>query len=373
MFATAVSFRRASAAACRLRFSPTAAQRNVSAETVWKEPLKPGSVRVQALPPALGKNVCFHTNAPSLVSASLEPASSELLQLGHWPQQLSRGARQFTARSSVVAPLMAGSRPFLANASLSGAIGTASSAGGVTAFAIGSIRGKQTKRQAYHKPKRASPCGQRMPNKAHIGIKALSSEYVVAGRLICKQRKFIAKNPGVTRNRHFKIYPGVNVVVMKNTSLQAAVSGRVKMTHDVTRDVLIMNVLAEPMEELLRDEMWRYRTEHVQSMEENRHLIYLRSKALLAFGKDSGWVNPPLGPKPVKTRISDKNDSWNNPTVQDPFEIEPFAYPLPRHLLAQHIKKVRRKQAGVPDEQNDPDFQVKDTRYHLFRGQSAQR
>ena len=34
---------------------------------------------------------------------------------------------------------------------------------------------------------------------------------------------------------------GVNVTVMKNTSLKAAVSGRVKLTHDVTRDVMIMN------------------------------------------------------------------------------------------------------------------------------------
>merc|ERR550539_878569 len=109
-----------------------------------------------------------------------------------------------------------------------------------------------------------------MPLKAHIGVKALSAEYCEAGRLICKQRKFIAKNPLVTRNRNFKIYPGVNVKVMKSTSLQAAVSGRVKMTHDVKRGVLIMNILAEPREELLRDDLWRYRTEHVESMEENR-------------------------------------------------------------------------------------------------------
>lgn len=210
-----------------------------------------------------------------------------------------------------------------------------------------------------------------MPNKAHIGVKAVSSEYVVAGRLICKQRKYIAKNPGVTRKRHFKIYPGVNVKVMKNTSLQATVSGRVKMTHDVTRDVMIMNVLAEPHEELLREDLWRYRTEHVESIEENRHVVALRSKALPAFGKDGGWVNPPVGPKPVKTRISEKNDSWNNHAIQDPLEVEPFAYPLPRGLLERHIRKVRRRQAGMPDV--DPGFEVKDTRFHLFHGQSAQR
>merc|ERR1719476_687747 len=111
-----------------------------------------------------------------------------------------------------------------------------------------------------------------------IGVKALTSEYCETGRVICKQRKFIAKNPKVTRNRHFKLYPGVNVKVMKNTSLQAACSGRVKMTHDVVRDVMIMNILPEPREELLRDEMWRYRTEHVDSLEENKILCHLRTK-----------------------------------------------------------------------------------------------
>mmetsp|Transcript_20825 Transcript_20825/g.34647 ORF Transcript_20825/g.34647 Transcript_20825/m.34647 type:complete len:317 (-) Transcript_20825:83-1033(-) len=243
--------------------------------------------------------------------------------------------------------------------------------GGLAALAIGAVRAKQTKRQAYHKAPRASPCGQRMPNKAHIGIKATPAEYVEAGRMICKQRKFIAKNPNVTRHRHFKLYPGVNVLVMKNTSLQAAVSGRVKMTHDVTRDVLIMNVLPEPREELLREELWRYRTEHVESMEENKLICNLRAKALPVFGKEGGWINQPVGPKPMKVRISKRNDIWNNPNVQDPLEIEPFAYPLPRYQLARHIRKVRRKQAGLPDD--DPGFEVTDSRFHLFKGQTAQR
>jgi len=243
-------------------------------------------------------------------------------------------------------------------------------------LALGATRGKQTKRQSYTKPKRASPCGQRMPNKAHIGVKALSAEYCEAGRVICKQRKFIAKNPLVTRNRHFKIYPGVNVYVMKNTSLQAAVSGRVKMTHDVERDVKVMNILPEPREELLREDLWRYRTEHVASVEENRVLCHLRSKALFVYGKDAkegGWINPPVGLKPMKVRISHGKDRWNNPSVQDPLEVEPFAYPLPRHMLARHIRKVRRQQAGVPDKENDPEFSVTDTRFHLFKGQTAQR
>lgn len=210
-----------------------------------------------------------------------------------------------------------------------------------------------------------------MPNKAHIGVKALPAEYVEAGRMICKQRKYIAKNPMVTRKRHFKLYPGVNVKVMKSTSLQAAVSGRVKMTHDIERDVLVMNVLPEPREELMRDELWRYRTEHVTSLEENKYLCYLRSKALPVFGKE--WINQTVGPKPMRVRISKRNDSWNNPNVQDPLEIEPFAYPMPRTLLARHIRKVRRRHAGLPDEENDPEFQIKDTRFHLFHGQTAQR
>lgn len=245
--------------------------------------------------------------------------------------------------------------------------------GGLPALALGAVREKQTKRQSYYKPPRASPCGQRMPNKAHIGVKALSSEYCEAGRLICKQRKFIAKNPNVTRKRHFKIYPGVNVKVMKSTSLQAMVSGRVKMTHELGRDVLVMNILPEPREELLRDDLWRYRTEHVESMEENKVLCHLRAKALPVFGKEGGWVNPPLGLKPMKCRISHGNDSWNNPMVKDPLEVEPFAYPLPRGLLARHLRKVRRRQQGVPEAENDPDFEITDTRLHLLKGQSAQR
>jgi ribosomal protein L27 len=212
-----------------------------------------------------------------------------------------------------------------------------------------------------------------MPNKAHIGIKATPAEYVEVGRMICKQRKYIAKNPEVTRKRHFKIYPGVNVKVMKSTSLQASVSGRVKITHDVHRDVMIMNVLAEPREELLREDLWRYRTEHVECMEENKLLIHLRSKALPVFGKEGGWLNQAVGPKPMKVRISHKNDTWNNYAVQDPMEVEPFAYPLPRGVLARHIKKVRARQAGMPDEKNDPGFEVRDIRFPLFKGQTPQR
>jgi len=242
-----------------------------------------------------------------------------------------------------------------------------------TAFPLGAVRFKQTKRQSYHKPARASPCSQPMPQKAHIGVKALPAEYCEAGRVICKQRKYIAKNPFVTRKRHFKIYPGVNIKVMKSTSLQAAVSGRVKMTHDVKRGLMIMNVLAEPREELLRDDLWRYRTEHVESIEENRVLCSMRTKAFHVFGKENGWINQPTGPKPMRCRISHHNDLWNNPTVRDPLDMEPFCYALNRSQLERHIKKVRQRHAGLPEEENDPEFQISDPRFHLFHGQSAQR
>jgi hypothetical protein len=145
------------------------------------------------------------------------------------------------------------------------------------------------------------------------------------------------------------------------------------MTHDVKRGLMIMNVLAEPREELLREDLWRYRTEHVECMEENRYICSLRAKAWPVFGKEDGWINQPAGLKPMRCRISHGNDIWNNMSVQDPLEVEPFAYPLPRGLLERHIKKVRRRHAGVPDEENDPEFTVKDTRYHLFKGQTAQR
>lgn len=239
--------------------------------------------------------------------------------------------------------------------------------------ALGSVRLKQTKRQSYWKPPRAKPCGQRMPNKPHIGPKALPGEYVEIGRLICKQRRYLAKNPHVTRKRHFKTYPGVNVKVMHNSSLQAACSGRIKMTHDVKRKVMIMNVLAEPREEHVQEDMWRYRTEHVESMEENRELCALRAKAFQVFGKEGGWINQPVGPKPMSARISQNNDKWNNPFVRDPLEMEPFCYPLNREQLARHIKKVRNRQYGMPEEENDPEFQITDVKFKNFHGQSAQR
>lgn len=247
---------------------------------------------------------------------------------------------------------------------------------GPLGFLLGGIREKQTKTTSYWRPPRASPTGQAMPNKAHIGLKATPAEYVEAGRWIVKQRKYIAKNPNVTRRRHFKMYPGENVKVLRNTSLQAMVSGRLKLTHDVTRDVLIANVLPEPRSELLRDDLWRYRTEHIADMEENKYLIYLRQKALPHFGREDGWPNQPLGVRPMSKRFakpSDKNpgDRWNNPSVRDPMILEPYPYPLSGNLLKRHIEKVRRRQQGLPDE--DPEFEVYDTRAEEMAGQSAQR
>ncbi|CAK9079804.1 Hypothetical protein SCF082_LOCUS38082 [Durusdinium trenchii] len=166
---------------------------------------------------------------------------------------------------------------------------------------------------------------------------ALPGEYVEIGRLICKQRRYLAKNPHVTRKRHFKTYPGVNVKVMHNSSLQAACSGRIKMTHDVKR-------------------------------------------------KEGGWINQPVGPKPMSARISQNNDKWNNPFVRDPLEsgnrsflggnpkfLGGNCYPLNREQLARHIKKVRNRQYGMPEEENDPEFQITDVKFKNFHGQSAQR
>lgn len=242
-----------------------------------------------------------------------------------------------------------------------------------TVWPLGAVRWKQVKVQSYWKPPRAKPCGQRIPKKPHVGPKALPGEYTEIGRVICKQRRYLAKNPHVTRKRHFKYYPGVNVNVMHNSSLQAACSGRIKMTHDVSRKVMVMNVLAEPREEFLQEDMWRYRTEHVGSMEENRELCALRAKAFPIFGKEGGWVNQPIGPKPMSARISKNNDRWNNTLVRDPLEMEPFCYPLNRAQLERHIRKVRARQKGVPEEENDPEFQITDVKYKNFHGQAAQR
>ena len=131
-------------------------------------------------------------------------------------------------------------------------------------------RDKHTKVSAYRRASRSGVFTRAYNHRAHIGIRATCAEYVETGRTIVKQRKFIAKNPAVTTNKHFKLYPGENVKVVKDTSLVAVCSGRVKYTHDVVRNVKIANVMPESREELKEEDLWRYRTEHVRSMEENK-------------------------------------------------------------------------------------------------------
>ncbi|KAF8820691.1 hypothetical protein IE077_004444 [Cardiosporidium cionae] len=173
-------------------------------------------------------------------------------------------------------------------------------------------RFKMTKVQAYKRSARASPSHQSV--KAHIGVKRLSAEYVQRNQLLVKQRKNIAFNPAVTRLRHFKIYPGENVKVLKNTSLAATCDGRVKFSFNPFTKVKYVNILPEQREELLPEDLWRYRTEHTRSMEENRHLCFLRTKATPVFPKP--LVNPPTKPPP-RPRFLGRWDEWENPSLPD--------------------------------------------------------
>ncbi|VWU52044.1 mitochondrial ribosomal protein L27 precursor, putative [Hepatocystis sp. ex Piliocolobus tephrosceles] len=173
-------------------------------------------------------------------------------------------------------------------------------------------RYKMVKTSSYRRKSRSSPNGQ--GQKAKIGIKRLSAEYVQTGQLLVKQRKVIAFNyQNKTRKRNFKYYPGENVKVAKNTSLIALTNGRVKYTHHVIQNILIVNVLPEELEILKEDDLYRYRTEHVKSFEENRSLIYLRMKRAIAFPKykHTQYIKPPLKPQ-FLTRY----DVYDNPTLQ---------------------------------------------------------
>jgi ribosomal protein L27 len=226
-------------------------------------------------------------------------------------------------------------------------------------------RFKQTKVQSYSKPDRSFPHSQHYVDKAHIGIRALSSEYVEASRILVKQRKYISKNPFVTRHRHFKLYPGENVRVTKNTSLVAMVSGRVKYTHDLKRDVMVVNVLPEPREELAADDLWRYRTEHVTDITHNKALCMLRQKYLPWF-PTSSLRNPPTGPRPLPNKVSkDGSEHWNSVTLRDPLTVEPFPFALSGSLLQRHLKKCRNG--------GDDSFSVTDRLDDYYRGKAAQR
>ncbi|CRG98755.1 mitochondrial ribosomal protein L27 precursor, putative [Plasmodium relictum] len=173
-------------------------------------------------------------------------------------------------------------------------------------------RNKMVKTSSYRRKSRSSPNGQ--GQKAKIGIKRLSGEYVKTGQMLVKQRKIIAFNyEKKTRKRNFKYYPGENVKVSKNTSLIALTNGRVKYTFHVIQNILIVNILPEELEELKEEDLYRYRTEHVKSFEENRSLIYLRMKNVITFPKfkKTQYIKPPLKPQ-----FLTKYDIYDNPTLQ---------------------------------------------------------
>ncbi|SBT79316.1 mitochondrial ribosomal protein L27 precursor, putative [Plasmodium malariae] len=173
-------------------------------------------------------------------------------------------------------------------------------------------RNKMVKTSSYRRKSRSSPNGQ--GQKAKIGIKRLSAEYVKTGQMLVKQRKIIAFNyEKKIRKRNFKYYPGENVKVTKNTSLVALTNGRVKYTFHVLQNLLIVNILPEELDELKEEDLYRYRTEHVKSFEENRSLIYLRMKNIITFPKftHTQYIEPPLKPQ-FLTRY----DIYDNPTLQ---------------------------------------------------------
>eukprot|EP01066_Platyproteum_vivax_P002582 Platyproteum_vivax@DN13168_c0_g1_i1.p1 len=180
---------------------------------------------------------------------------------------------------------------------------------------LSQIRNKMTRVQAYDMPGRSGPTGQ--ARKAHIGVKVLSSNFVNAGAIVVKQRKYVSRNVAVTRNRNFKLYPGENIKVVKDTSLVSTVAGRVKYTHHVGKDVLIANVIPDLRDELLEEDRWRYRTEHVASMEENRQLIFLRQKSHILW--PIPLVNPVLGPGPRPSKKTLFGDDFNNPLIPNEY------------------------------------------------------
>lgn len=185
-----------------------------------------------------------------------------------------------------------------------------------------SIRWKNVLQQGYHRPKGSG----KKSRKRHIGVKALSSEYVKPGQILALQRRYVAHNPNVTRKRHFKIYPGENVAVDRKTSLYSTAWGRVKMTHDIFRNIFIMNVLPEVREELLPYDLWRYRLEKVRSMEENRNICWLRTKAGTIFPKP--LVNPPTK-QPPSARPKHIPDVWENWCLPDS-KLRDIGYPIAR-------------------------------------------
>lgn len=182
-----------------------------------------------------------------------------------------------------------------------------------------SVRWKTVSVQPYVMRK-----GRTRKEKKHIGIKACPVEYVRPGQILAKQRKFVAWNPNVTRKRHFKYYPGENVKLDRFTSLYSTQWGRVKYTYDVSRNVTIINVLPEVREDIQAWDLWRYRLEHVRSMEENRNLCWLRTKAGTIFPKT--LINPPRKPPPSKHKKW-VPDVWENQAMPDS-KLRLMGYPL---------------------------------------------
>ncbi|KOB88875.1 hypothetical protein PFDG_03808, partial [Plasmodium falciparum Dd2] len=90
-------------------------------------------------------------------------------------------------------------------------------------------------------------------------------------------------------------------------------NGRVKFTFHVIHIVFLVNILPEELEELKEQDLYRYRTEHVKSFEENRSLIYLRMKNNILFPKykQTQYIRPPLKPQ-----FLTKYDIYDNPTLQ---------------------------------------------------------
>ncbi|KEP66099.1 UNVERIFIED_CONTAM: hypothetical protein HHA_263110 [Hammondia hammondi] len=267
-----------------------------------------------------------HFSRPFFSSSSLSPSLPSFSSCSSFSESSSSPvhpvhARGFYPTTSLCPPRsLVSSRPPLASSSLSPSVPSSSlSLSLPSSFLSASpslltfYRTKMVKSASYRRPSRASPTGQ--ARKPHIGVRRLAAEYVWPGVVLVKQRKVIAFNVETKRrNRHFKLYPGENVKVSKVTNLVALCHGRVKFTHDVSRDVLVVNVLPERREELLREDLWRYRTEHVRSMEENRHICFLRRKAVRMFGKE--LVNPPTKP-PLRPFYFTKRDMWENPALPD--------------------------------------------------------
>eukprot|EP00916_Digyalum_oweni_P008702 GHVL01014519.1.p1 GENE.GHVL01014519.1~~GHVL01014519.1.p1 ORF type:complete len:264 (+),score=17.27 GHVL01014519.1:60-851(+) len=208
----------------------------------------------------------------------------------------------------------------------------------VLAF-FGQIRTKMVRRQSYVVDSRASPHGQNI--KPHLGIKVTSANYISRGQTIVKQRRYYTRNPFVTRNRHFKIYPGENVVVVRNTSLVSTCAGRVKYTHHIGRDLKIINVIPQARDELLREDAWRYRTEHVTCMEENRQLIYLRMKDHFLFPLPP--VNPVVGPGPRLQRFHKRGDHFNNMSLENEYYTKGDKLGMQEQSVAVRSKKKQNK------------------------------